>query len=160
MTPSSLVALRPDARYSLLTDSLFSQVYVPTVFENYVADVEVDGKHVELALWDTAGQEDYDRLRPLSYPDSHVILICFAVDSPDSLDNVQEKVSCSYYLSGGRSLTRALSPSTVDLRGSALLPGPSHHPCRLQEGSALRQQDHRGASQDEPEARLPRGGKS
>ena len=57
-----------------------------------MADVEVDGKHVELALWDTAGQEDYDRLRPLSYPDSHVILICFAVDSPDSLDNVQEKV--------------------------------------------------------------------
>ena len=57
-----------------------------------MADVEVDGKHVELALWDTAGQEDYDRLRPLSYPDSHVILICFAIDSPDSLDNVQEKV--------------------------------------------------------------------
>jgi len=69
----------------------FPEVYVPTVFENYVADVEVDGKHVELALWDTAGQEDYDRLRPLSYPDSHVILICFAIDSPDSLDNVQEK---------------------------------------------------------------------
>ncbi|KAL7748739.1 GTP-binding protein Rho1 [Sorochytrium milnesiophthora] len=65
--------------------------YVPTVFENYVADVEVDGKHVELALWDTAGQEDYDRLRPLSYPDSHVILICFAIDSPDSLENVREK---------------------------------------------------------------------
>jgi Ras family protein A len=74
------------------TNSFGTQVYVPTVFENYVADVEVDGKHVELALWDTAGQEDYDRLRPLSYPDSHVILICFAVDSPDSLDNVQEKV--------------------------------------------------------------------
>jgi small GTP-binding protein len=74
------------------TNMLQPQVYVPTVFENYVADVEVDGKHVELALWDTAGQEDYDRLRPLSYPDSHVILICFAVDSPDSLDNVQEKV--------------------------------------------------------------------
>ncbi|KAF2280577.1 Rho GTPase Rho1 [Westerdykella ornata] len=75
----------------LLLTWLFLQVYVPTVFENYVADVEVDGKHVELALWDTAGQEDYDRLRPLSYPDSHVILICFAIDSPDSLDNVQEK---------------------------------------------------------------------
>lgn len=51
----------------------------------------VDGKQVELALWDTAGQEDYDRLRPLSYPDSHVVLICYAIDSPDSLENVQEK---------------------------------------------------------------------
>ena len=68
---------------------------MPTVFENYVADVDCDGKRVELALWDTAGQEDYDRLRPLSYPDSHVILICYAVDSPDSLDNVREKVCFS-----------------------------------------------------------------
>lgn len=69
----------------------FPEVYVPTVFENYVATLTVDNKTVELALWDTAGQEDYDRLRPLSYPDSHVILICFAVDLPDSLENVQEK---------------------------------------------------------------------
>ncbi|CRK14260.1 hypothetical protein BN1723_002620 [Verticillium longisporum] len=76
---------------SVFSKGTFPEVYVPTVFENYVADVEVDGKHVELALWDTAGQEDYDRLRPLSYPDSHVILICFSIDSPDSLDNVQEK---------------------------------------------------------------------
>ncbi|KAI8806855.1 Rho GTPase Rho1 [Cladochytrium replicatum] len=69
----------------------FPQSYVPTVFETYVKDVHVDGKTVELALWDTAGQEDYDRLRPLSYSDSHVILICFAVDMPDSLENVTEK---------------------------------------------------------------------
>ncbi|KAI9099759.1 GTP-binding protein rhoA [Phlyctochytrium arcticum] len=69
----------------------FPEEYVPTVFENYVADVIVDNRHVELALWDTAGQEDYDRLRPLSYSDSHVILICFAIDSPDSLDNVETK---------------------------------------------------------------------
>ncbi|KPP60337.1 rho-related GTP-binding protein RhoB-like [Scleropages formosus] len=63
----------------------FPEVYVPTVFENYVADIEVDSKQVELALWDTAGQEDYDRLRPLSYPDTDVILI------PDSLENIPEK---------------------------------------------------------------------
>uniref|UniRef100_A0A8B9L4A2 Uncharacterized protein n=1 Tax=Astyanax mexicanus TaxID=7994 RepID=A0A8B9L4A2_ASTMX len=44
-----------------------------------------------LALWDTAGQEDYDRLRPLSYPDTDVILMCFSIDSPDSLENIPEK---------------------------------------------------------------------
>ena len=69
----------------------FPEVYVPTVFENYVADIEVDGKQVELALWDTAGQEDYDRLRRLSYPDTDVILMCFSIDSPDSLENIPEK---------------------------------------------------------------------
>ncbi|KAJ3045257.1 GTP-binding protein Rho1 [Rhizophlyctis rosea] len=69
----------------------FPHEYVPTVFENYVKDVMVDGRHVELALWDTAGQEEYDRIRPLSYPDSHVILVCFAIDNPDSLDNVEHK---------------------------------------------------------------------
>uniref|UniRef100_A0A1I8IEG4 Rho-related GTP-binding protein RhoC n=1 Tax=Macrostomum lignano TaxID=282301 RepID=A0A1I8IEG4_9PLAT len=46
---------------------------------------------VELALWDTAGQEDYDRLRPLSYPDTDVILMCFSVDNPDSVANIPEK---------------------------------------------------------------------
>uniref|UniRef100_A0A3Q3B2N9 Ras homolog family member B n=1 Tax=Kryptolebias marmoratus TaxID=37003 RepID=A0A3Q3B2N9_KRYMA len=63
----------------------FPDVYVPTVFETYVADIEVDNKQVQLALWDTAGQEDFDRLRPLSYPDTDAVLMCFSVDSPDSL---------------------------------------------------------------------------
>ena len=66
---------------------------VPTVFENYVTDCRVDGKSVQLALWDTAGQEDYERLRPLAYSKAHVILIGFSVDTPDSLDNVKHKVS-------------------------------------------------------------------
>ena len=63
------------------------------MFENYVTDCRVDGKNVQLALWDTAGQEDYERLRPLAYSNAHVILIGFAVDTPDSLDNVEHKVS-------------------------------------------------------------------
>ncbi|KAJ7331282.1 hypothetical protein OS493_020071 [Desmophyllum pertusum] len=69
----------------------FPEFYAPTVFENYVADIEVDGKTVELALWDTAPQEDYNRLRPLSYPDTDVILMCFSTDSPDSLENIPEE---------------------------------------------------------------------
>ncbi|XP_059510380.1 rho-related GTP-binding protein RhoB-like [Stegostoma tigrinum] len=75
----------------VLSKDEFPEDYVPTVFETYVADIEVNQKLVELALWDTAGQEDYDRLRPLSYPDTDVILICFSVDSPDSLRNIPDK---------------------------------------------------------------------
>ena len=40
------------------------------------------------------GQEDYDRLRPLSYPQTDVFLVCFSVVSPSSFENVREKVSC------------------------------------------------------------------
>jgi Rho family protein len=56
-----------------------------------VTDCRVDGRDVQLALWDTAGQEDYERLRPLAYAKAHVILIGFSVDTPDSLQNVQHK---------------------------------------------------------------------
>jgi len=69
----------------------FPQEYHPTIFENYVAEIRLDGKPVQLALWDTAGQEEYERLRPLSYSKSHIILIAFAIDTPDSLENVQVK---------------------------------------------------------------------
>ncbi|WPK26410.1 hypothetical protein PUMCH_003763 [Australozyma saopauloensis] len=69
----------------------FPTQYHPTVFENYVTDCRIDGKPVQLALWDTAGQEEYERLRPLSYHNSHVILIGFALDVPDSLESAQTK---------------------------------------------------------------------
>jgi len=69
----------------------FPRDYQPTVFDNYVAEIRLDDKPVQLALWDTAGQEEYERLRPMSYSKSHVILIAFALDTPDSLENVQTK---------------------------------------------------------------------
>ncbi|CEH12894.1 probable rho2-gtp binding protein rho2 [Ceraceosorus bombacis] len=69
----------------------FPHEYEPTIFENYVAEIRLDGKPVQLALWDTAGQEEYERLRPLSYSQAHVILIAFSIDTPDSLDNVTVK---------------------------------------------------------------------
>lgn len=70
----------------------FPKISPITMFDNSVADIEVDGRHIELALWDTGGNDIYDRVRPLAYPDSHVILICFDISTPDSLSNVQEKV--------------------------------------------------------------------
>lgn len=76
---------------NVFTRGYFPQVYEPTVFENYVHDIFIDGKAVELSLWDTAGQEEFDRLRSLSYSDTHCIMLCFSIDSPDSLENVQSK---------------------------------------------------------------------
>ena len=83
---------------------------MPTVFENYLTNTihEPTGKVVELALWDTAGQEEYDRLRPLSYPETDVILVCFAIDSHASLENVTDKVTkqiAGYKASGTIGLT-------------------------------------------------------
>ncbi|EXX51634.1 putative Rho GTPase Rho 2 [Rhizophagus irregularis] len=76
---------------SVFTLGYFPKEYEPTVFENHVTDLKIDGKPVQLALWDTAGQEEYERLRPLSYSKAHVILIAFAVDIPDSFENVSAK---------------------------------------------------------------------
>ena len=59
----------------------------------------VDGKTISLGLWDTAGQEDYDRLRPLSYPQTDVFLICFSLVSPPSFENVKTKVRLRFLYS-------------------------------------------------------------
>lgn len=109
------------------------QKYVPTVFENYITypSHPPTGKTVELALWDTAGQEEYDRLRPLSYPETDLIFVCFAIDCPNSLDNVLDKV-----WHGSQSVTRlyltqrdANSLAIVVPRSPPFLPLHPAHSC-------------------------------
>ncbi|AAS51483.1 ACR257Cp [Eremothecium gossypii ATCC 10895] len=73
------------------TQGQFPEDYVPTIFENYVTNIEGPrGKVIELALWDTAGQEEYSRLRPLSYGDVDIVMVCYAADNRTSLTNAEE----------------------------------------------------------------------
>ncbi|MBN3324079.1 RHOU protein, partial [Atractosteus spatula] len=65
--------------------------YIPTAFDNFSAVVAVDGKPVKLQLCDTAGQDEFDKLRPLCYTNADVFLLCFSVVSPSSFQNVTEK---------------------------------------------------------------------
>jgi len=65
--------------------------YEHVIFDNHSVNVEVDGRQVQLRLCDTTGQEEYPRLRPLSYCRTDVILMCFSIGSPASLKNVLEK---------------------------------------------------------------------
>ncbi|XP_051963717.1 rho-related GTP-binding protein RhoG-like [Xyrauchen texanus] len=73
------------------TTNAFPKEYVPTVFDNYSAQLTVETKLISLNLWDTAGQEEYDRLRTLSYPQTNVFVICFCVTSHTSYENVKLK---------------------------------------------------------------------
>ncbi|GAA5870728.1 hypothetical protein JCM8547_005040 [Rhodosporidiobolus lusitaniae] len=101
----------------------FPSEYEPTIFENYVAEIRLDGKAVQLALWDTAGQEEYERLRPLSYSQSHVILIAFALDTPDSLENVSVKWIEEVRSLCGPNIPVILVGCKADLRDQAMQQG-------------------------------------
>ena len=61
-----------------------SMGYIPTVFDNFSANIMVDGVAVNFGLWDTSGCEDAEHLRPLNYPQSDVFVICFSLEKRNS----------------------------------------------------------------------------
>jgi len=101
----------------------FPETYVPTVFENYTAQIEHNGKKVLLHLWDTAGQEDYDRLRPLSYPGTDIALLCFSLVTEASFEAVRDKwfPEVDHYV---KNVPTLLVGTKVDLRDTKQ-PDPS-----------------------------------
>lgn len=96
----------------------FPPDYIPTVFENHTKMVNSEKYgDVLLNLWDTAGQEDYDRLRPLSYPGADIVLVCFSVINRSSYKSVKEKwyPEISHYIPD---VPTILVGTKVDLRES------------------------------------------
>ena len=69
----------------------FPGEYQPTVLDNEIVKVLHDGQSMDLGVWMTAGGEDYDRLRPLSYPQTDVFILCFSVVQPTSFENIAAK---------------------------------------------------------------------
>lgn len=73
------------------TTNCFPTDHVPTIFDNYSTCAMSGNTAVQVNLWDTAGQEDYDNLRPLSYPQTDVFFVAFSLVSRTSLSNVESK---------------------------------------------------------------------
>jgi len=116
----------------------FPTEYLPTVFENYTAQMKREGEVILLHLWDTAGQEDYDRLRPLSYPGADVLLLCFSTISQASYDAIREKWApeVHHYVPN---IPHLLVGTKIDLRESRA-PDPNsgkYEPITTEQGKAM-----------------------
>eukprot|EP00764_Aduncisulcus_paluster_P002441 gnl/Carplike_NY0171/1360_a1848_1142.p1 GENE.gnl/Carplike_NY0171/1360_a1848_1142~~gnl/Carplike_NY0171/1360_a1848_1142.p1 ORF type:complete len:208 (+),score=47.67 gnl/Carplike_NY0171/1360_a1848_1142:36-626(+) len=71
--------------------NVFPDVYIPTVFDTHKTTVLYHEESINLSLWDTAGQDTYQRFRPITYTDTDVFLVCFSVVRPESFKNITEK---------------------------------------------------------------------
>jgi len=116
----------------------FPTEYLPTVFENYTAQMPRQNEVILLHLWDTAGQEDYDRLRPLSYPGADVLLLCFSTISQASYDAIREKWApeVHHYVPN---IPHLLVGTKIDLR-EAKAPDPNsgkYEPITFEQGKAM-----------------------
>jgi small GTP-binding protein len=72
------------------TANVFPLAPSATVFDNYTTMMMVDDVIVKLVLWDTAGQEEYEKLRPLTYMQCDVVMMMFSVVNVNSFRSIKE----------------------------------------------------------------------
>ncbi|KAH0794036.1 ras-like GTP-binding protein RhoL isoform X2 [Histomonas meleagridis] len=75
----------------IYSNGTFPLDYVPTVFENSKCKVKVNDQEYPVQLWDTAGQEELENIRTLSYPGTDIFLLCFSVVDRSSFENIKNK---------------------------------------------------------------------
>lgn len=99
------------------TSDKYDDSYIPTIFDTYSCNILLDNKPINLGLWDTAGQEDYDRLRPLSYPHTDIFILCFSLVNRITLSSIRNKwvPEIQHYCPGA---TWILVGTKADLRDS------------------------------------------
>lgn len=76
------------------TSETFPESYKPTVYENTGVEVFMDGVQISLGLWDTAGNDTFRGIRPMSYQQADVVLLCYSVANHTSFANVRHKWIC------------------------------------------------------------------
>ncbi|XP_063705453.1 uncharacterized protein LOC134834648 [Culicoides brevitarsis] len=75
----------------LLDNYVHDSSYIPTAFDKYNVEVQVDGKPLNVTVCDTAGQDVLDPLRQLCYPSTDVFLLCFSVVKPETFQSIERK---------------------------------------------------------------------
>ena len=71
------------------TSNIFANDYIPTIFDNYEANIIIADQTIKLTFWDTAGNPNYDSLRPLSYNNCDIVLFCFSLVSLPTFYNIK-----------------------------------------------------------------------
>ncbi|XP_006821070.1 rho-related GTP-binding protein RhoN-like [Saccoglossus kowalevskii] len=94
----------------------FTEVYVPTIFDNSTASFEVEKYRIDLSLWDTSGCTEYDNVRPLSYTETDCVVVCYDISVPESLDNVVDKWFPEVRRCGSAGIPIILVGCKMDLR--------------------------------------------
>lgn len=92
--------------------------FLYSVFDTYETEIEVNKQTISFELWDTAGSENFDLIRHMSYDDADVFLVVYSVSKPESLKNVEKKWIPDIKKKAAKGTSYVIAGNKVDLRNS------------------------------------------